>query len=40
LELIGDTAKRVPAYWVELPIGVEEADYAFWLLEGSVRTFV
>jgi hypothetical protein len=33
LELIGNAAQRVPAHRIELPIRVEEANDALWLLE-------
>jgi hypothetical protein len=34
LELLGNAPQRVPAHWVQLPIRVEEANDALWLLEG------
>ena len=33
LELIGNATQRVPAHRIELPIRVEEANDALWLLE-------
>ena len=33
LELLGNAPQRVPAHWVQLPIRIEEANDALWLLE-------
>jgi hypothetical protein len=33
LKLLGNAPQRIPAHWIELPIRVEEANDALWLLE-------
>jgi hypothetical protein len=33
LELLGNPPQRVPAHWIELPIGVEEPNHPLRLLE-------
>jgi hypothetical protein len=33
LELLGNAPQRVPAHRVKLPISIEEANDALWLLE-------
>jgi len=33
LKLLGNAAQGLPAHRIQLPIGVEETDDAFWLLK-------
>ena len=33
LKLLSNVPQRIPAHWIELPIRIEEANDALWLLE-------
>ena len=33
LKLLSNAPQRIPAHWIELPIRIEEANDALWLLE-------
>ena len=37
LEILGDVAQHLPAHWIELPVGIEEADHQLGLLERMER---